>query len=108
MANHSQALKRHRQSLKRRQRNRHYKTLVKNTVKSLRAAINEGKDPETIEGLFRSASSLVHRVGQKGVIKANTANRTVARLAKAVTRGPVTPPKPKSKAAKVTKKAKKK
>jgi small subunit ribosomal protein S20 len=100
VANHPQALKRHRQSIKRRTRNRHYKTLVKNTVKGLRAAINEGKDSETIEGLLRSASSLVHRVGQKGIIKPNTANRTVARLAKAVTRGPVEAHKPKSKAAK--------
>lgn len=97
MANHPQALKRHRQSLKRRARNRHYKTVLKNTVKSLRNAINEGKDAETIEGLLRHASSTAHKVAQKGVIKANTANRTVARLARAVTRGPVEAPKPKSK-----------
>ena len=97
MDNHPQALKRHRQSLKRRARNRHFKTLVKNTVKNLRSAINEGKDEATIEELFRKASSTVHRVAQKGVIKPNTANRTVARLAKAVTRGPVEAPKPRSK-----------
>ena len=89
MANHPQALKRHRQSLKRRARNRHFKTLLKGQVKKLHAAINDGADKETIENLFRTAAGTLDRVAQKGVIKSNTASRRIGRLAKAVARGPV-------------------
>lgn len=89
MANHPQALKRHRQSLTRRTRNRNYKTIIKTQVKKLRAAINESADSAEIETLYRTAASTIHRVAQKGIIPKNTANRTVGRLAQAIARGPV-------------------
>ena len=84
MANHPQALKRHRQSLKRRARNRHYRTLVRGAVKRVRAAIEEGSDKTVVEDLFRTAERTLHRVAQKGVISANTASRKIGRLAAAV------------------------
>ncbi len=96
MANHVQALKRHRQSLRRRARNRHYKTMMKGVVKDLRTAIDEAKPKDEIEALYRKAESTIHRVAQKGVIKPNAANRTVGRLAKAILRGPQAAPKKKS------------
>lgn len=89
MANHRQALKRHKQSLTRNLRNRHYKATVKTAVKKLRTAIQEERPSEEIEALYRDAASMLHRVAQKGVMKANTADRRVARLSKAVTAGPV-------------------
>jgi len=87
VANHPQALKRHRQSLVRRIRNRHYKTLAKSQVKTLRTAIEAGAKSEEIESLFRTTESTLHRIAQKGVIKPNAANRRIARLAAAVSRG---------------------
>ena len=84
MANHPQALKRHRQSLKRRARNRHYRSLVRGAVKRLRTAIDEGADQSAIDGLFRNAERTLHRVAQKGVISSNTASRKIGRLAAAV------------------------
>ncbi len=88
MANHAQAIKRHRQSLERRTRNRHYRTRVKNAVKKLHTAIDEKQDEATIQGLYREAASIIDKVAKKGVIKSNTAARRIGRLAKAVTAGP--------------------
>jgi small subunit ribosomal protein S20 len=84
VANHPQALKRHRQSLKARARNRHYRSVMRGAVKKVRAAIEEGADKAALEGLFRSAESTLHRVAQKGVIGRNTASRKISRLAAAV------------------------
>ena len=84
MANHPQALKRHRQSLKRRARNRHYRTLVRGAVKRVRIALEDGSDKAVVEGLFRTAERTLHRVAQKGVISSNTASRKIGRLAAAV------------------------
>ena len=84
MANHPQALKRHRQSLKRRARNRHYRSVMRGAVKKVRSAIEEGADKTTLDGLFRTAESTLHRVAQKGVISRNTASRKIGRLAAAV------------------------
>ena len=94
MANHRQALKRHKQSLVRNARNRHYKTLVKNQVKRLYAAINESKPEAEIADLYKSAASVIHRVAGKGIIPRNAADRKVGRLAKAITRGPIEAVKP--------------
>ena len=88
MANHTQALKRHRQSLRRRNRNRHYKSILKTAVKKLHAAIDDGADPQTVQELYRSATSTIDKTSKKGVIKPNAAARTVGRLAKAITAGP--------------------
>ena len=84
MANHPQALKRHRQSLKRRARNRHYRSVMRGTVKKVRTAIEEGADKAALEELFRSAESTLHRIARKGVIGRNTASRKISRLASAV------------------------
>lgn len=97
MANHKQAIKRHKQSITRRDRNRHYKTTMKSAVKRLRAAINESAPEDQIQLLYKDAQSTIHRIAQKGVIKENAANRKVGRLALAITRGPVVAPKPRSK-----------
>ena len=84
MANHPQALKRHRQSLKRRARNRYYRSVMRGAVKRVRAAIDEGAEQSVLDGLFRTAERTLHRVAQKGVISSNTASRKIGRLASAV------------------------
>jgi small subunit ribosomal protein S20 len=97
VANHPQALRRHKQSLKRRARNRHGNSNLKSTVKAVREAIDNGESADQLEPKFREAESLLHRMGQKGVLKPETASRRVGRLAKAVANAAVSVEKPKAK-----------
>lgn len=83
MANTKQALKRHRQSLKTRARNRVVKSHVKNAVKAVRSAV-QSNDLEQARQALQRANSVLDRAAGKGVIHKNNANRRVARLSKAV------------------------
>lgn len=83
MANTKQALKRHRQSLKARARNRVVKSHVKNAVKAVRSAVQTNDQDQAREALQR-ASSVLDKAAGKGVIHRNNAQRRVARLSKAV------------------------
>ncbi len=83
MANHKSALKRHRQSLKRRARNRISKTRIKNSVKAVRMAIEENDTAKAQEAL-KDATSILDRAARKKVIHARQAQRRVARLQAAV------------------------
>jgi len=76
------AVKRHKQSLKRRAQNRHVRSTVKSAVKEVRAGIAESGDKAA--ELLRNASSLIARAGSKGVLHKKTASRKISRLAKAV------------------------
>jgi small subunit ribosomal protein S20 len=77
MAHHPSAEKRHRQSLKQRDRNKHWKTRVRNAVRSVRAASESekgaGEELKEAERLLRKAAS-------KGVMHRKTVSRTVSRL----------------------------
>lgn len=79
MATHKDALKRHRQSLKRRARNRHYRTMARNRVKAVRAAVEAG-DVDAAQAAFKEAMSVLHRIAGKGVIHRNQAARKISRL----------------------------
>lgn len=79
MANHKSALKRHRQSIKRAERNKHYRTLMKSAIKRARLALDE-KSPKAAE-LVKSAICTIDRVKGKGIIPANRASRYVSSLA---------------------------
>ena len=83
MANHKSALKRHRQSLKRRARNRISKTRIKNTVKAVRLAIEE-KDVTKAQEALKDASSVLDRAARKNIIHARQAQRRIARLQTAI------------------------
>ncbi|MFO7876129.1 MAG: 30S ribosomal protein S20 [Desulfovermiculus sp.] len=83
MANTKQALKRHRQSLKARARNRVVKSHVKNAVKAVRSAVQTNDQDQAREAL-QKASSVLDKAAGKGVIHRNNAQRRVARLSKAV------------------------
>ena len=82
MANHPQALKRHRQSEKARARNMHYKSTVRNVVK--KALATEDAKPAVATEAFRKAESTIQHVASKGVIPKKRAARKVSRLAKAL------------------------
>lgn len=83
MASHKDALKRHRQSLKRRARNRHYRTMMRTRVKAVRTAVAAG-DVDASQAALKDAMSVIHRVASKGVIHRNQAARRISRLNKLV------------------------
>lgn len=83
MANHKSALKRARQDLKRRDRNRAVRSAVRGEIKSLREAIASG-EKETAATRLRSTERSLRKAATKGVYKKTTASRTVSRLARAV------------------------
>ncbi len=83
MANHKSALKRHRQSLKRRARNRISKTRIKNTIKVVRTAIEEKDVAKALEAL-KDATSILDKAARKKVIHASQAKRRISRLQSAI------------------------
>lgn len=83
MASIKSAIKRHKQSLKRRARNRHVRSTVKTAVKNLRAAVAEGAS-DRAAGFLKTAASVIARAGSKGVLHRKTASRKISRLARAL------------------------
>lgn len=83
MANHKSAIKRHRQSLKARARNRAMKSRVKNAVKVLREALDTGNATQA-QAALKSATSILDKAAGKKVLHWRTAGRKVSRLAQAV------------------------
>lgn len=81
MATHPSALKAHRQSLKRRERNRRYKTRLRRALKAVRTAIDAGQREQAAAAL-RQTISLIDRLASKGIIHRNTAARYKSRLAR--------------------------
>ncbi|MGX2984434.1 30S ribosomal protein S20 [Helicobacter sp. 23-1048] len=79
MANHKSAQKRIRQTKTRTERNRYYKTKLKNMVRSLREAI-DSKDVAKAQEFFKTANKEIHKLVSKGILKKNTAARKVSRL----------------------------
>jgi len=83
MANHKSALKRARQTVKRTERNRFYRTRIKNITRAVREAVEAG-DVEKASEALKVANKNFHVYVSKGVLKKNTAARKVSRLAKLV------------------------
>ena len=85
MANHKDAAKRARQSASRRAANRAYRTMMRNRIKDVRAAVQSG-DKDAAQASLREAMSVIHRVARKGIIHRNQAGRRISRLNKLVKR----------------------
>ncbi len=83
MANHKSSLKRIRQTAKRTERNRFYRTRLKNIVKAVRTAVEAG-DKEAATEALKVANQNIHKFVSKGILKKETAARKVSRLHKAV------------------------
>jgi len=79
MANHKQAAKRARQTIVRTERNRFYKTRIKNIVKSVNEAIEAGNKEEATVAM-KTANKYLHHCVSKGILKKETAGRRVGRL----------------------------
>ncbi len=83
MAEHPSALKRHRQSVKRRLRNQAVRTQLRHLVRAVRAAIAVRDSKQAADSLSRATRALDKAV-TKGVLHRNTAARKISRLALAV------------------------
>ena len=79
MASHASALKAHRQSLKNRDRNRQFRSRLRSTLKSVRAAI-DGGDAAAAKDSLKQSISLIDKMVAKGVIHRNAAGRYKSRL----------------------------
>jgi small subunit ribosomal protein S20 len=83
MANHASALKRYRQSQRRKLINQMNRHRLKTQLKKLRAAITGGKANDA-KTLLPETFGVIDRSVQKGVIKKNTARRYKSRLTRTV------------------------
>jgi small subunit ribosomal protein S20 len=83
MANHKSAKKRIIQTIKKTERNRFYKTRIKNLTKAVKEAVEAG-EVEKAQEAFKLANKKLHHFVSKGILKKNTAARKVSRLNKIV------------------------
>ncbi|AJC83890.1 30S ribosomal protein S20 [Campylobacter peloridis] len=80
MANHKSAEKRARQTIKRTERNRFYRTRLKNITKAVREAA-ANNDKEAAQNALKIANKSIHAMVSRGFLKKQTASRRVSRLA---------------------------
>lgn len=83
MANHKSAIKRYRQSLKRRDRNRVAKSALRTAIKKARAAIASGDKKLAMEQ-YVVAQRTIAKASNKKLIHAANASRNISRLASAL------------------------
>lgn len=83
MANHASALKRERQSKKRRLRNKGYKSTITTTVKKIFTSIEE-KNAEGTKEYYKQAVARLDSAVNKGVLHRKTASRKISRLTKKI------------------------
>ncbi|NPA11436.1 MAG: 30S ribosomal protein S20 [Epsilonproteobacteria bacterium] len=79
MANTKSAQKRVRQTKKRTERNRYYRTRVKTITKKVEAAVAEGNYEAALEA-WKVANKKFQGYINKGILKKNTARRKISRL----------------------------
>ncbi len=79
MAHHQSTIKRIRQTAKRTERNRYYRTRFKNIVKAVTTAA-EANDKAAAQEAFKIANKQIHKMVSKGFLKKTTAARKVSRL----------------------------
>lgn len=83
MATHSSAIKRHKQSLKRRKKNVVISSGLKTAVKKVREAVREGKADEAKAHLVGTVR-LLDKAVTSGILHRNNASRRISHLTKAV------------------------
>lgn len=80
MAIHISALKRERQSIKRRDRNRGILSSVRTAVKKVHNALSQ-KNADLVKTTFKEATSHLDGAASKGALPNKTASRKISRLA---------------------------
>jgi small subunit ribosomal protein S20 len=83
LANHLQAQKRTRQTLKREARNRHIRTTLRTYVKRVRAGV-DASDREEAQSALKLAVQQLDKSVTKGILHRRTASRLISRLTTAV------------------------
>jgi small subunit ribosomal protein S20 len=83
LANHKSALKRIRQSEKRRKRNQHIRSGMRTLTKHFLQAVEAGDEARATEA-FAGASQAIRRAASRGVIPRRRADRSVGRLARSL------------------------
>ncbi len=79
MANHKSSAKRAKQTIVKTERNRFYKTRIKNVTKDVLSAV-EANDKEKATVAMKTANKYMHHCIAKGILKKGTAARKVSRL----------------------------
>ncbi len=79
MANHKSAIKRIRQSERRRKRNQHIRSGMRTHVKNFRVALEDGDSSAAAEKLALAVRA-IRKAASKGVIPKRRADRNVSRL----------------------------
>jgi len=85
MRKHKDAVKRHRQSLEQRTRNRGARSALRTAVKKVRALV-DGGDTSGAQDALKLALPIIGKVSSKGAIHKRTASRLISRLTRAVNR----------------------
>jgi len=83
VANHASALKREKQSKKRRLRNKSYKSTINTVVKKIFSSIEE-KDADGTKKNYADAVARLDSAVNKGILHRRTASRKISRLTKKV------------------------
>jgi small subunit ribosomal protein S20 len=81
MANIKSQIKRNRQAVKLRDRNKAAKSALKTQLKRVRQTAEEG-DSDKLEQVYREATRALDKAAAKGIIHKNNASNKKARLAK--------------------------
>lgn len=81
LAIHPSAIKRHRQSLKKRAINKDARSKLRTLIKKARQVI-ESKDGEQISAQMREVGRALGKAVSKGLLKKNTASRWLSRLSR--------------------------
>jgi len=75
---HKSSIKRARQAVKRRHKNRIKRDQIKNVIKGVLTA----KDAKAAQDGLKTAEKVISRMAAKGIMKKNTAARRISRLAR--------------------------
>jgi small subunit ribosomal protein S20 len=79
VASHASALKAHRQSVVRREKNRQFRSKLRTALKSIRTAV-DSNEVEKAKGQMNEAASLIDKMASKGIIHDNAAARYKSRI----------------------------
>ena len=80
MARHKSAIKRHKQSLTKRENNRTAKAALRTVIKKFGATV--AKDPEAAKEVLAAAVPTIAKAASRGIIHKNNASRKISRLSK--------------------------
>ena len=83
LANHKSAEKRNRQNTKRNERNKVYRTMVKNATKNVLEEVTNKNQTEANKEL-KNAEKVISRVASKGVLHRRAASRKISGLSRKV------------------------